>query len=76
MGEQVFYQIEFHVPGFVEAFVLLPGERDRRKFTEYHGSTMVEQETNACAAIEIQYPGAIRLYEDEMRDEKKRRGRD
>ena len=37
------------------------------------GSTLEEQEMNSRNAILRQYPGAIRLFEAEMREERKKR---
>lgn len=75
MDDPIYYQIEFHVPGFIEAYVLLPGERVRRKFHEYtRGDTLAETEQNVITAMNRQYPGAIRLYEKEMKAEKRERG--
>lgn len=73
--EHACYQLEFHVPGFVEAFVLLPGEKHRRKFTDgWGGSTLQEQEKNSIEAIHRQYPDAIRLFDADMRAEQRKRG--
>ena len=42
MIEQVYYQLEFHIPDFIEAFVLLLGEKYRHTFTGWDGSTFRE----------------------------------